>query len=355
MKISIGILAYNESAKIAKTLESLSKQSIFRGDSQNLKIEVIVVPNGCTDNTSLVAYNALQSFFPAHSENIFWEIREQYEAGKSNAWNKYVHAFSDHEAKYLFLMDSDIEILDHNTLKSMISILEKDPEAWISVDKPIKNIVFKEKKTFLDRLSIFVSGLSGGNPKPEGPAWICGQLYCARADKLREIYLPRNLSAQDSFLYTTIVTDGLRSDVNPNRVVLADRATHEFEAYTRLNQLFRHEKCLIMANAINEIVFDFLKSNNQDFVHIGSQIEQLNKTNDNWLLQCTQEAVSHKEYWLIPRFILIRRFTSLLHKPLFQAILLFPISCLAFGVDLVLSIQANRDLRRNFQVGYWGK
>lgn len=355
MKVTIGILAYNESALIAKAIESLVKQNIFQDVSQDLKFEIIVVPNGCTDDTASIASIALDSFFSSLSDHVTWQVVEQESPGKTNAWNVYVHELSDPEAQYLFLMDSDIEILDPNTFKSMLHTLEKYPEAWISVDKPIKDVLFKETKTILDRMSIFVSGLSGGNPRIEGPAWICGQLYCARASRLREIFLPSNLQADDSFLYTMTVTDGLRTEANPNRVILADSATHKFEAYTQLNRLLRHEKWLIVSSAINEIVFDFLKDRRQDELHIGSQIKQLNEADPNWLRQCTQKAVKKKGFWVIPRFILIRRFVSLRHKPLLKSLLLLPISCIAFGTDLILAIQANRDLHRSSQVGYWGK
>jgi glycosyltransferase involved in cell wall biosynthesis len=355
VKISIGILAYNEEGLIEETLKSLSTQSLFEENTPDISIEIIVVPNGCIDNTASVAQRSLDNFFGIKLPRVSHRVCSLEQAGKSNAWNVFVHQLSDSSSDYLFLMDSDIEILNPDTLKSMLQTLDKHPEAWVAVDRPIKDVFFKEEKTALDRLSIFVSGLSGGNPKIEGPAWICGQLYCARASQLRKLVLPNHLPAQDSFLYTTIVTDGLQSEVNPHRVILAGSATHRFEAYTQLSRLLRHEKWLIVSNAINEIVFEFLRGICKEQVHIGTQIEKLNEENPNWLRQCTQEAIGKRGFWLIPRFILIRRFIALKHKSLPKALLLFPISCAAFGVDVFLAFQANQHLRKNYQVGYWGK
>ena len=59
MKISIGILAYNESESIGLTLQSLFEQSLFTDANCQTAIEIVVVPNGCSDNTAEVARNLL--------------------------------------------------------------------------------------------------------------------------------------------------------------------------------------------------------------------------------------------------------------------------------------------------------
>lgn len=52
--ISIGILAYNEAPSIAKTLASLRQQTIFYLNQNQYNIEVILVPNGGTDDTAAI-------------------------------------------------------------------------------------------------------------------------------------------------------------------------------------------------------------------------------------------------------------------------------------------------------------
>ena len=64
MHVTIGILAYNESEVIARTIGSLFEQSVFSGRGATLpdvQWEIVVVPNGCRDNTHQKAEQALQS------------------------------------------------------------------------------------------------------------------------------------------------------------------------------------------------------------------------------------------------------------------------------------------------------
>ncbi|NEQ67141.1 MAG: glycosyltransferase [Symploca sp. SIO2D2] len=356
MNISIGIVAYNESASIGKMLHSLFQQSLFNKPISDTKIEIVVVPNGCTDDTAIVAKNTLKELItPSLHSNIEWRVCEVEEAGKSNAWNVYVHQLSNSAANYLFLMDSDIQLLDTQTLGSMLHILETMPEAWVAVDKPIKDVTIKENKNFMEQLSASVSGLSGSKAVEGGAAWICGQLYCARAEVLRKIWLPTKLSAEDSFVYTMIVTDGLKSPEEANRVILAPSASHVFEAHTSINHLLRHEKWLIHANTINELIYSDLLDDDNRHQDAGLWIKQRNEQDPLWLNKLIQNAIQKKGWWLIPKFTLIRRFKSLWQKPPHKAILFFPLAMTAFLVDLLLSFQANLELHQGSGMGYWGK
>lgn len=356
MKISIGIVAYNESALISKMLHSLFQQSLFHEPDSNTALEIVVVPNGCTDDTALVAENTLKELVkPSLHSNVQWRVCEIEQQGKSNAWNVYVHQLSNPIADYLFLMDSDIQLLDTQTLRSMLHILETMPEAWVAVDKPIKDVTIKENKNLMERLSASVSGLSGGKAVEGGAGWICGQLYCAKAEVLRRIWLPTKLPTQDAFLYTMIVTDGLKSPKEPNRVILAKSASHVFEAYTSISRLLRHEKWLIRGSTLNELIYSDLLANANQQQDAGLLIKQRNEQDPLWLNKLIQAAVKEKGWWLIPHFVLIRRFQSLLHKAPQQAIALLPLATISFIADLVLSFQANLELHQGAGIGYWGK
>ncbi len=358
MKISIGILAYNESSLIGKMLDSLFQQNLFQEPIPDMSVEIIVVPNGCTDDTAIVAQKTLANLLdPTIHTNVTWRVDELKQPGKSNAWNQYVHHLSNPEADYFFLMDSDIELLAPQTLNSAINILNNMPEAWVAVDRPIKNIQFKENKTWLEQLSVLMSSLSGNsNTTIAGkPGWICGQFYCARAEKLRKIILPTSLPTQDAFLYSMIATDGLKSLKNPHRVILADSASHIFEAYTNIGRLLRHEKWLIIGSTINELIYNDLLIHQNKEPNAAALIRKRNEKDSLWLDKLVQEVSSVKGWWLIPRFILIRRFLSLLNKPTGKSIILFPLAFIAFLTDLLLAFQANFDLNRGVAFGYWGK
>lgn len=359
MKISIGILAHNESALISLMLKSLFQQDLLQKPNSNItSIEIFIIPNGCTDNTAEVAQKTLAILSDQYhlSLKVKWHIKEIQQPGKSNAWNVYIHSFSASDADYIFLMDSDIELLETTTLSSMINTLEKYPDAWVSVDRPIKDITLKSHLNLVEKISLLASKLSGGNKNTPGePAWICGQLYCARGEILRQIWLPIDVINDDSFIYTNVVTNYLHSPENPHRVILADAASHKFEAYTNPFRLFNHEKWLIMGSTINELIYQDLLLQKRCQPDIYSLVNERNKTDSTWLSNLLQKQIQQQGWWLIPRFFLTRRFSSLLNQPLPKVILLFPLAIVAFLVDLWLSFQANLQLHRGNALGHWQK
>lgn len=352
MKTSIGILAYNESATISSMLNSLFQQSLFKKPKSDLVIEIVIVPNGCTDDTAMVAKATLEELVKqsVHT-NVHWRICEVEQAGKPNAWNLYVHEFSNPAADYLFLMDADIQFLDPNTLYSMLHTLESTPDASVCVDKPVKDVALKEKKNLMEWLSTAVSGLSAN----AGAAWICGQLYCARARVLRGFHLPSGLSADDSFIYTMVTTDCLTSPPVLERVVLAKSASHIFQAYINLKSLLRHEKWLVVSKIINSYIYDYLQENCNEQHEVNSLIKYKNDQDPLWVSQVIHTTISKKGWWLIPPEMVFRRFQSLRHKPMHKAILLLPLAVSAFFVDLLVLFQANYELRLGEGLGYRGK
>lgn len=353
--ISMGIVAHNESDCIGTMLSSLFQQSLLSQNIPNLQIELIVLPNGCTDNTAEVAYQALASLVnPSTRPNLHWKVQEIEQPGKPNAWNLFVHEFSSTKAQYFFLMDSDIQFLDEKTLYSMLQTILTFPDAWVVVDKPIKDIALKTKKTAAEYLSSVISGLSGGKSTEGGPAWLCGQLYCAKSEVLKQISFPTGLLNDDSFLYTMIVTENLKTQQNPNRVILAKSASHMFEAYTEIGRLFRHERWLVVGSAVNELVFNRLRELGKIGPTAGEYILHNNHNNPQWLGDLVQSEAK-KRQWLIPRFILIRRFIGLSDKPFYKKVILSPIALAAFVADFILSVQANQSLRQGSALGYWGK
>ncbi|SKB16031.1 conserved hypothetical protein [Planktothrix sp. PCC 11201] len=361
-KISLGILAYNEALVIPITLESLFQQTLFTEPNPNWEIEILVIPNGCKDDTALVSQTLLEKWLQSSGiPQITGKICEIPEPGLANAFNRYVHDFSDPESDYLIVMAADIQFLEVQTLYSMIQVLETQSEVFVTVDKRIKDVAVKPAQNLKDRLSTLISGLSGNNPVEGSAAWISGQLYCARSSVLRSIWLPTTLPTDDAFLYTMIVTDGLKSPENPNRVILAPSASHIFEAYTDISRLFRHEKWLIFGQAVNQLLYADLKAHQTEEQNIGALIQQRNQQDPLWLNQLIQQKIEEKNGWLIPRFILIRRFKSLVKKPLPKAILFCPLALTAFLIDLVLAIQVNQEMQEKkgysnwVASGSWGK
>ena len=351
--ISIGILAHNEADVIQAALLSLLTQTIF--DDPQITVEVIVVANGCSDGTEAIAQTFIQQSADWLSDrNTRWKVCTLPEPGFANAWNTFTHQLSSSSADYLFSMNADIQLLEPTTFSSMVQILEDCPEAWVAVDKKLKDVAFKANKTLADRVSLRVSKISGERAITGGPAWISGQLYCARAGMLRKLWLPLTLPTDDSFIYTMVVTNFLTEPPDPKRVLLAPAAAHTFEAYTGIKRLFKHEKWLIYGVAVNEILYSYLRGM-AEAQNVCLFIQKQNKDNPAWLDDLIQEATLHRFGWFIPPFVLTRRFQSLRSKPLLKALLMLPLSTAAFLVDATLALQVNATMNRNAGLSTWGK
>lgn len=351
--VSIGILARNEEDVIKSTLASLLTQTIFK--TPDITSEVVVVPNGCTDNTAAISSSFLQSSEDCfNTKQVSWKVCEIEQPGLANAWNTFIHKLSSPSVDYLFVMSSDIELIEAETFHSMVNILEERPEAWVSVDKRIKDVAFKEHKTIADHLSVWVSKISGARFTEGEPAWISGQLSCTRAHVLRKVWLPITLPTDDSFFYTMVVTNFLTESPKPERVLLAPSAAHTFEAYTGIKRLFKHEKWLIFGAVVNDLLFSYLKNiskfSNQDVCVF---IQHENENNPFWLNELIQKTTLNSQRWFIPRFIMVRRFQSLQAKPLLKAILLLPLSIVAFLIDAFLAFQVNTEMNRKGGLATW--
>ncbi len=345
------MLAHNESVSISTTLQSLFQQSLFNEPDPRKVIEIVVVPNGCTDETAAVSRVTLEELVKLSTHaGVRWQVCEVDQPGKSNAWNLYVHQFSHPAADYLFLMDADIQFLEPHTLRNMVDTLEATPDAWVCVDTPVKDVALKEKKSLNERLSASVSASSQG-----GEPVICGQLYCGRAAVLRGICMPVGLPVEDGFLRAMVLTDRFTSPEVFDRIVLCKSASHIFEAYTDVNHLLRHERRLVIGSTINAFIYNYLWANCNRQQDAGSLIKRRNDQDPIWLSQLIQAAMLEKGWWVIPQPFLFRRFKRLQrHRPL-KLMLRLPLAVIAFLADLLVFFQANRELHRGVGIGYWGK
>lgn len=349
MKISIGILAHNEAENIEATLQSVFQQSIFGDNSFVEDVEIIVIPNGCEDATSQVAVNALSLLVRNTFPNVTWVVHELDKAGKSYAWNVYIHELLSADAKYCFLMDADIILLNPQTLGQLIKTLESAPEAWVSIDKPVKDITFKLQKNILEHLSIAVSTLQGASNNKG----LCGQLYCGHSDKLKRIWMPVGLPAEDGFLQNMVLTNCFQSPKNNNRILFAHDASHSFSAYTSLRALLRHEIRIVIGSTINSFIFEYLKQHSHAQLHAGTLIKQKNQDDSLWLHDLIQSTIAQKGWWLIPSWFLLRRFRYLGRNNPVAIILKFPVACTAFLADLLVCFLANQRVHRQGGLGYW--
>ncbi len=350
--VSIGILAYNEADQIGKALQSLFEQSLFKRATSAESLEIVVVPNGCTDDTAAVAHSTLEKLLAqAPHPRICSRICEIEQPGKCNAWNHYVAQFSDPSADYLFLMDADIHFLQPDTLERMLATLAAAPEAWVAVDTPVKDAAIQEKKNPIEWFSSWLSKSSQNS----GPPGLCGQLYCARADKLRRIRLPVAMQGEDGFLATMIRTACFTTPDAIARIVRAPEACHVFEAYTDFSRMVRHERWIVLCNTIDWYLCRYLAENCTPQLDAGALIDRRNQENPLWLHDIIRTGVGQEGWWVIPHWAVFRRLRSLQHKPLLKAILISPIAIAAFLADAIVCLFANQELKSGGGMDYWGK
>ena len=119
--VSIGIFAHNEEKNILSTLLSLASQDIFNlplFETSNIK--VLVLANGCTDATVEIAtdYLARQSAFNG-------QVIEIKRAGKSHAWNQFVHRPESLSRDYFICLDSDIKFGSTAVLSTLVRRLHR--------------------------------------------------------------------------------------------------------------------------------------------------------------------------------------------------------------------------------------
>jgi glycosyltransferase involved in cell wall biosynthesis len=350
MLISIGILAWNEAAVIETTLTSLFAQTALSAttDLPGTAWEIVVVPNGCSDDTAARARDALNRLISASGRNdIAGKVEELVEAGKSNAWNRYVHEISSADAELIVLLDADIEFGEAETISRCVTALLADPHATVSVDLPLKDALRKPRMNWMERLSVATSSV-GAN----GPPGICGQFYCARANVLREIWMPKGLSVEDGFLRAMIVTDCFRAPIDERQIVRAAGASHYFETLTSVRAIFRHEVRLVIGSALNcYLTWDMLHFATDPRGHgAGALIRNRMASDPHWYSTLIDNAIRNHGWWVLPRGMLFRRFSGVNNK---RSLKRWVVALVGFMLDLPVFLLANHRLKQKSVVGYW--
>jgi len=113
--VTIGIPAYNEEGNIGYLLESLLIQ---KGGLFNIT-EIIVVCDGCTDQTELIV-KKYQKKFP-----FIMLVNRKIRKGKANALN---YIYSHCKGDFLFQPDADIVLKNDHVLETLIAKIASNTE-----------------------------------------------------------------------------------------------------------------------------------------------------------------------------------------------------------------------------------
>jgi glycosyltransferase involved in cell wall biosynthesis len=345
-ELSIGVLAHNEEPRIRETLQTLFEQDAF----QDFATEVIIVPNGCTDNTAAIARQLVNDYRAVWSNRGSAKVVELTAAGKANAWNRFVHELSSPRASVIILMDADIALLSTNTISSMVATLQNNPEAVVCVDRPIKDIAINADRALFQRL------LLGATPEidPDNVP-LCGQLYCVRSEELRLIKLPAEITMEDGFIRGLLLTQGFTQPENVGRIILESKAAHRFASVATLREVFKHEVWIVSGSIVNMLLFKRFSAECAPGLSAMNLMEKWQTKNPDWLRKCIQLEVKEGGWRLLPQSWWTRRWSRLRGLPLRQKLIRAPIAAAAAAMDILVFLTAIRNVRLGRAFGYWGR
>lgn len=350
MFITIGILAYNESETIAQTVESLFQQSVFHVPDEH-HWQVVIVPNGCTDNTAAVAEEALvKAIAAAPRDSLSHSVHSLARGGKSNAWNELIHSIAAPETDVFVMIDADIEFGEPDTIRNSLRCLVQNPHAMAVCDLPLKDFTRKRNLTFVERLSARASRVDSASP-----VGIAGSFYCARAAILRSVWMPVGLSVEDGFLAAMLTTDFFRSEPDPSRIVRAPNATHYFTGLTQVRAVVQHEVRLVIGTMLNAyLCWDALMFlTDPKGPGAGPLVKALNENKPDWYARMMSNQMSIRGRWLFSSAMVFRRFGRLRNRPLLQRVKQLPWATMAFAFDVLVFWLANQKMRSGRAIGYW--
>lgn len=353
--LSIGIMAWNEEDSIRTTLESLFRQSVFeRLSARHQQCEIIVVANACTDRTVAVTREFFERMEREHdwSDAFTARVIDIPEPGKANAWNRFIHEFSAVETRFLCSMDADIVFHHRDTIFSLMAILERKPHVPASTGRQCKDLIFKERKTLRERISLATSSMGGGE---QGK--ICGQLYCLRAPVARNLFIPRDLGAtEDGFIKEIVCTDFLTRESDPARVALAPDAAHIFEAYVNPRDVLNNQKRQMIGQTAVHVLIEYLKTLSwNDRVNLADTLRRHESRDPDWLKKLIAAHLRRNRFfWQLFPGIVTFRFKRLWKMRGLGKVTHLPAACAGFAVTAVACARAHRTMRKGM-THYWPK
>lgn len=320
-------------------LADLARQSVF---SRPDDFEIIVFANDCSDDTAERARAALKVSFAGRPVAI--RVHVTPEGGKTRSWNSLVHHVADPATDLFVFCDGDITFARHDAIAQMVTMWETDPVARAVTGNVVKDLYRKPDKTLFDRTSLALSR------DAHLPNALNGSLYVIGGAEARKMWLPVPLPGEDGFLSALIKTDGFTEPPVEQRVISPDEPTHFYEAHT-LAGFFRHEKRITMGSTINGWIFEELSSRKLT-EHAGSVIRRRNAEEPDWVARIMRERMGNRR-WVVPGRMLTGRLEPLRKLSVGQAAMRLPLALVATGLNIVPTITANRELKRDQAAGFW--
>jgi len=330
MRVDIGVFAHNEGAGIAAMVARLLAQ-----DMAGLEARVLVLANGCTDDTV------------ARARAAGAEVADLAEGGKSRTWNRFVHDLSRPVADLLVFVDADIEFTAPDSLKRLALALAARPALWVLNSQPIKDIVARPQG--LSPLDKIIAAAAGG--LDDWKTAICGQLYAMPAACARSLHLPIGLPVEDGFLRAMVLTDALTAPEDFARIDGLDGLSHLYASERSLPALIRHQVRIVIGSALNLAAFETLRA-----LPGPARRPALAQAaaDGGWLSRAARARLPRWPFGFVPLHFLTKRLARAAAAP---ARLLRPkrmiLLLLGFGFDLIVYVLAQYRMARGAGAGFW--
>jgi glycosyltransferase involved in cell wall biosynthesis len=353
--LSIGIMAWNEETSIVPMLASLFDQNIFAQlAAHRERCEIVCLANGCTDRTVAVTREIFARMTREHPDcrGMLLRVEDITTPGRNNAWNRFVHEFSARDARYICLMDADIIFNRPDTLSLVVRTMKRDSRLGGASDWPVKNITGKAQLSWRERVSLATSDLTGTIP-----GRLNGMLYCLRADIARNLYLPRDVLANDDgFFKAAICTDFFRAPLDSSKVVSVREATHLYEPYLLFRDVLNNQKRQMIGQATVHVIIEHLQTlPEDDRAHLALTLQRLEASDPDWLKKLIDAHVARTRlFWRLFPGILGFRWRRLSQTHGMSRLTHLPATIAGFFVTLIACWQATQFLRRGV-TNYWPK
>ena len=263
------------------------------------------------------------------------------------AWNDVMYRHSQGDDDYIIFMDGDIIFLQENNLENLVYALEFNPEAWISTDRPVKDIAVNKSSSVLQKMSLAFSKFTSN-----APGQLCAQLYCSRSTFLRRMSIPEGIVAEDTYLKYMAVTDGLTKKQNLDRLIVVDNASHLFEAYVGFGDYFKNQ----VRQTISFTIWRVFKR------HIAHQIASQNALeyskeryleDPQWFNKLLRREFGRKKFWFIYSGAFSVRFKRLKFLSLIGKVKMFIPVIFAWLIDVIVFVSSNRKIKSGSLKNIW--
>lgn len=334
-KISIGIIAHNEASSIREVLSDVLNQTALK--SGKFSVEVLVIANGCTDNTAELTESFLCS--ARKPDNVEYRIIREEIPSKTNAWNVFVHKEQSTDSEYTVLMDADIRITQPKLIENFVEYLEDNEDTNVVLGESRKLFKTEGKPSPFRSIRKLLSGtITHGGPG------FCGQLYCARASEIRKIVLPVGILSQDGFLRAMFLTSGLTTPERFNHIQVLPGCFHLHPDYASVSSLFRYEKRQAIGTAIYRIIYAKMNTMKASYAHRMAEIRQLNATDPDWVKALVSAKIESGERLISNRYI-FRSVSAIRHRRGWRKLVSIPFVFLVLPFDMLVCWRAERELR----------